>query len=201
MLNQMLSFPLTQIHIFSDKNDKVINWSQETHAITPYTDFEHINEKTISWQTAFQDQRLWAYIRLMNLESQEVGMVNLFLTLNQTQYVMSVLANTLNRKFEIKDIKYLVDEKDLDDLPSKSVDANSKDPDPSPFKCNLDMTKVKQSQQQETYITERATKCKSKKWNKTLCYLDKHEIVYRKIENRSNIFMHLCCYKLSNPTS
>ena len=40
------------------KDDKVNNWSQEIHVIAPYTDFEHIKEKTISWQTAFQDQRL-----------------------------------------------------------------------------------------------------------------------------------------------
>ena len=32
-----------------------------------------------------------------------------------------------NREFETKGIKYLINEKDLNDLPSESVDAHSKD--------------------------------------------------------------------------
>ena len=74
------------------------------------------------------------------------------------------------KEFEIKGIKYLVNEKDLDDLPSQSIDVHSKDHDPSSFKCNIDMTKVKQLQQQDTHTTEIATKCKSKKWNKPHYY-------------------------------
>ena len=33
------------ICVFSDKNDKVNNQSQEIHVITPYLDFEHIKGK------------------------------------------------------------------------------------------------------------------------------------------------------------
>ena len=93
-----------------------------------------------------------------------------------------------NREFEIKGIKYLIDEKDLDDPPSQIVDAHSKDPNPSPFKCNLDMTKVQQLQQQDTDITEIDTRCKSKKWDKIFCYFDEHGIGYQKMKNGSNIF-------------
>ena len=53
------------------------------------------------------------------------------------------ISQSSNRAFEIKGVIYLIDEKDLDDIPSESVDAHSKDPNPQPFKCNLDMTKVK----------------------------------------------------------
>ena len=37
------------------KNDKVSNWSQEMHVITPYIDFEHIKGKDMSWWEAFHD--------------------------------------------------------------------------------------------------------------------------------------------------
>ena len=50
------------------------------------------------------------------------------------------------------------------------------------------MTKVKQLQQEDTHITDIATKCKSKKWDKTLYIFDKHGIVYKRIKDRSNIF-------------
>ena len=104
-----------------------------------------------------------------------------------------------NSKFEIKGIKYLVNEKDLDDLPSQSVDAHSKDHNPSPFKFNLDMTNVKQLQQQDVHITEIATKCKSKKWDKTLYYSDEHGIVYRKIKDGSNIFHVIMVLQMLQP--
>ena len=47
---------------------------------------------------------------------------------------------------------------------------------------------MKQLQQQATHIIEIATKCKSKRWNKTLYDLDKHGIVYRMITDGPNIF-------------
>ena len=50
------------------------------------------------------------------------------------------------------------------------------------------MRKVKHLQQQDTHITEIATKCKSRKWNKTLYFLEEHGIIFWKIKDRSNIF-------------
>ena len=34
--------PPLKIHVLSNKNDKVRNWSQESHAVTPHIEFEHI---------------------------------------------------------------------------------------------------------------------------------------------------------------
>ena len=34
-----------EIHVLSDKNDKVNNWSQQMHAITPDIEFKHIKGK------------------------------------------------------------------------------------------------------------------------------------------------------------
>ena len=42
-----------------------------------------------------------------------------------------------NREFEIKGIEYLIYGKYLDDLPSQSVDAHPKDPNPSPSNVTL----------------------------------------------------------------
>ena len=104
-----------------------------------------------------------------------------------------------NGEFEIKGIENLVNEKDLVDFPSQSVDAHSKDPNPSSFKCNLDMTKMKQLQWQDTHIAETAIKSKSKKGDKTLNYLDKYGIGYREITMDQIFLMQLWCHKLCNP--
>ena len=90
----------------------------------------------------------------------------------ETEIVCDVyISQHSNREFEIKGIKYLIDEKELDDLPSQSTDTHSRDPNPSSFKCNLDITKVKQLQQQDTHITEIATKCKRKMWDKDTLFV------------------------------
>ena len=120
--------------------------------------------------------------------SQEVNMANLFLTLSQTCVCDINLSQHPNKEFDIKGIKYLINEEDIDYLPSESVDAHFKDPKPSSFKCSHDMTKVKQLQQQDTHIAEIVTQCKSIKLDKTLYYLDEHGIVYWKIKDGSNIF-------------
>ena len=101
--------------------------------------------------------------------SWEMSIANLFDLESEMVCDVNIIQHS-NKEFEIKGIKYLVNKKDLDDLPSQSVDACSKDPHPSPFKCNLDMTKVKQLQQQGVYLAEIAIKCKSKKWDETLLF-------------------------------
>ena len=51
------------------------------------------------------------------------------------------------REFENKGTEYLINEKDLDDLPSHSIASHPKDPNPTPLNCNHDMRKVKHVQQ------------------------------------------------------
>ena len=80
------------------------------------------------------------------------------------------LSQPSNIKFEIKGIKYLLNEKDLDDFPSQSVDAHFKDPNASTFKHKIDMLKVKHLQKKNTRIAKKATKYKSKKWHQTLLF-------------------------------
>ena len=78
-------------------------------------------------------------------------------------------------------------EKYLDDFPSQSTDTNSRDLNPSSLKWNIDMTKVKLLEQQDTHIAEIATKCKSKKWDITLYFLNEHATVYQNTKDGSNI--------------
>ena len=97
----------------------------------------------MSWQTAFS--------RLKNLDlyeandPQELGSVygKSILTL-ESDIICDNISQHPNGEFEIKGSEYLIDEKDLDDLPSQSVDAHLKNHSSSPFICNLCMTKVKQ---------------------------------------------------------
>ena len=78
---------------------------------------------------------------LLTLKSHEMNMANLFLIQIQKRYVMSIATNTLTGIFEVKGIKYLIDENDIDDLPPQSTDEYSADP------IQLDMEKIKQLQQ------------------------------------------------------
>ena len=86
-----------------------------------------------------------------------------------------------NREFEIKGVKFLIDEKDTDDLPLRSKDEYYGD------HIHSYITKVKQLQQ-DTHINYITTKFQSRKWDKTLYFLDEHGIIYRKIKDESNIF-------------
>ena len=91
-----------------------------------------------------------------------------------------------NQDFEIDAVKYQLDKKDLDDLSSQDTSTHFEDH--IPFKCNLDLTKVKQLQQQDMHISKLITEFKSKNHDKTLCYLDEDSIAYGKIKDGSNIF-------------
>ena len=121
------------------KNDKVNKGSKEKHAIIPYIDFEHIKGRGNILADSLP--------RLKNLDlneandPKELGSEygkSIFET--DSEIVCGVhISQHSNREFEIKCIKYIIDEKDLDDFPSHGTDAHSSDPNPSLFKCNLDM--------------------------------------------------------------
>ena len=59
-----------------------------------------------------------------------------------------------------------------------------KDPNSLSFESNLDLTKIRQLQQQDAHISEIITKCKI--CDKTPYYMDKYGIVYREIKDRSD---------------
>ena len=90
--------------------------------------------------------------------------------------------------------------RNLNDLHSQGADTQSGDPTSLPFTSSLDPTKGRQLQQQDIHISIIFTKCKSKKYNETLYYLDEHGIAYRKIKDGSNICTQICSPKLYNHT-
>ena len=98
------------------------------------------------------------------------------------------ISQNINKEFEIEGIKYHLDEKDLDDIPSQSADTYFGDCKSLSFKSYLDLTKLRKLQQQNVHISQIVAKCKAKKYDKILYYLDEHGIVYSKIKHRPNIF-------------
>ena len=129
--------PLCKFIYSAMKNDNVINWLLEIHAITPYIEFEHIKGR--------DNILLGILTRLKTLSLYEANDPNE----PGSEYDKSMFASYpkiicdvdiskhSNKEFEIKDIKYHIDEKDLNSFPSLSTD-----PNPSSFKCNLDMKNV-----------------------------------------------------------
>ena len=85
---------------------------------------------------------------------------------------------------------YYLDVKDPSYLSSHDVDMHSEDSNPLSLNSNLDLMKIRYLQQQDTHISEIIDKCKSKKCEKTLYYLDEHSITYRKIK-LDKIFFHM----------
>ena len=96
-------------------------------------------------------------------------------------------------KLMVDGVKYQLDEIDLDDFSLKDTALHLKDP--SPFKCNLEVTKAKQQQQQDMHMCKIITKCRSEFHDKTLYYLDEHGIAYY-ISKINQIFS--CSYGPSN---
>ena len=85
-------------------------------------------------------------------------------------------------------MKYHIAKKDLNDFSPQDADTHLEDPNSLSFKGSLDLTKVRQLQQHDTHISEIITKCKPKKCNKTLYYMDKQGTAYRKIKDGPHIF-------------
>ena len=95
--------------------------------------------------------------------------------------VCSVASNqNVNNEFEIDDIKYFPDEKDLTNSQSQGTDTHTVDPNTLSHMCNLNPTKIKQ-QQQGVHVSKIADKCKSEKNNKTPYYLYEYGMAYRKL--------------------
>ena len=114
------------------------------HAITPYIDYEHIkgrdNVMTDSL-SRLETLGLYETSGLIELE-REYGK---FIFDTESEIICDVdISQHSNKEFEFKGIKYLIDEKELDDFSLQSTDTHSRDTNPSFFKCSLDMTKVKQ---------------------------------------------------------
>ena len=121
------------------KNDKVDNWSQDIHAITPYIDFEHIKGRDNILVESISRLKTLGLYKANDPNGQEVNMANLFFdTCSETICDFDINQHS-SKELEIKGIKYLIDEKHLDNFPSQSTDAHSRDPNPSSFKGNLDM--------------------------------------------------------------
>ena len=167
------------------KNDKANNWSQEIHSITPYSEFKHIKgkEKYISGQLL----RLKTLGIYEDYDPEKPGHeYGKSIFNSDLETVCNVdTSHDANQDFTVDSVKYQLDEKDLDDLSLQDTTTHLKDP--SPFKCNLDPTKVKQLQHQDMHISKIITMCKSKNVIRHY-YLDEHGIAYRKIKHGPNIF-------------
>ena len=112
------------------KNNKVKNWSQEIHAITPYIDFEHIKgienilAGSVSWI-----QTLGLYeAKASKKDGHEYG-ESIFDS--ETETVCSVENNEkVNQDFEANGVKYQLDVKHVDDLSLHDTAGKSRHHDP-----------------------------------------------------------------------
>ena len=101
---------------FIMKNEKVNDWSQEIHAITPYINFEHIKGKeNVLANSLSRLQTLGLYeANKPKKEGHEYGKSILN---SETEMVCSIKSNQkVNQDFEVDGVKYQFDSKHEDDL-------------------------------------------------------------------------------------
>ena len=79
--------PPMKIHILVTKNDKVNNWSQEIHSITPHIDFEHIKGKENVLADSLSRLRCLGLHEDNNPEESGYENGKSILTLTKAQYV------------------------------------------------------------------------------------------------------------------
>ena len=168
---------LCKIMYLVKEDDKVNNWLQDIHVIAQYIVFKHVRGRgSILADSLLRLKTSGLYgANDPNELGSEFGK-SIFDTCSE----IGSYANDnqhLNREFEVQDIKYLINENDLDDLPPQRKGEYSGD------LMHLDMGKIKQLQQQDTHIADIATRCKPMKWDKTPYFLDECYIVFRKIKD------------------
>ena len=78
---------LTQIYLFSYKNDKVNNWSQGIHTITPYRDFDHIKGKENELADSLSNLRTLGLCEANEPKKKDISMANPFSVQKQKWYI------------------------------------------------------------------------------------------------------------------
>ena len=165
--------PLQKFMYSVTRNDKVNNWSQETHSITSHIDFKHIKGK----ENVIADSLL--RLRCLGLDEDN----------DPENTVCSVKSNqNVNNEFEIDAIKYCLNEKYLTYFQSQGTDAHIVDANSFSHIYNLYPTKIKQLKQQDIHISKLLINVNQRKLNKKPYCLDEHGITYRKKRDGPNIF-------------
>ena len=134
------------------KNDKVNNWSQEIHVITPHIEFEHIKGKN----NVLADSLSW--LRCLDLhDDNDPEWPGQEIWKNHSLKLMKSAD-----QFKINGKQYNLDKHNADNTHASSTSTDS-----PPHTCHLDPQKLRQLQQQDENITEVIVKCESSKnqWN------------------------------------
>ena len=108
------------------KNNKVNNWSQEIHAVTPYISFEHIKGKknTLAYSLLWLKTHGLYELNEPEKEGHKYGK-SIFDSESET---VSNIENSqkVNQTFEVDGVKYQFEEKHVDDLSLYNILGNSK---------------------------------------------------------------------------
>ena len=129
--------PLCKFIYSVTKNDKVSNWSQEIHAITPILILTYPGKGNALADSLSGLRCLGLYEdNYPEKPGYEYGK-SIFDT------ICGVDSNqTINNEFEIKDIEYYLDEKDQANLQFQCTDTHTVDTNSLSHMCNLNLAKI-----------------------------------------------------------